>query len=81
MRDEFQNWYNVKVRKLQSENITLDRNWQELARIIYDSAKMSYGTLRSSSKDWVVENAAVLLPLLERKRDAIVMKDFQYLIF
>lgn len=51
----------------------IDASWRDIAGVIYDCATAAYGTTRSSNKDWVEENLPLLLPLIEKKREAMLI--------
>ena len=68
----FNESFTHKTHTLLSENLSIDESWRELSEIIYDCAAGSYGTSRSSRKDWVESNADILIPLIEEKRAALV---------
>ena len=65
-KNEIQNKNGFQLRE------SVDESWQAMETAIYESAKSTYGVLKTAQKDWVREYASYPLPLYEIKKESIL---------
>ena len=51
---------------------SVDRAWTMLKTNLYESAILCFGKRKKTSRDWVEANSETLLPLIDRKREAMI---------
>ena len=52
---------------------SVDETWSSMEKAIYETAKECYGEKKTAKKDWVEANAETLMPLIEKKRKALLL--------
>ncbi|CAI9723481.1 Hypothetical predicted protein [Octopus vulgaris] len=65
IRAKFQEYVEEQLQNLDSS--ASDDMWNNMKSAIYDSSLRAFGTDRLSKEDWIEANAAILMPLLEKK--------------
>ena len=70
-RDAFAQDFNKRMSSLKKQN-TPDETWNQLRDNIYASSKACFGLKRFSNTDWIEAHSDTLMPLIVKKRTALV---------